>query len=136
MCVACSPQSRSSELSPQSLSWSHTHFPGMHCPSSHLYSLSVQGLGSANQNQGRIRDRGRHIYRCITPQLQLSLLSELRYTELHAHRSSSHLSRRHSCRCHRTASGLGRSGGCHIGNHPEDHRSPPLLIDKVGNRQI
>lgn len=50
VCNACSPQSRSSELSPQSLSWSQTQFPGMHCPSSHRCSLSEQGLGSMVQN--------------------------------------------------------------------------------------
>lgn len=46
------PQSRSSELSPQSLSLSHTQAPEMHCPLSQRYSLSEQGLGSARHHQG------------------------------------------------------------------------------------
>lgn len=50
-CSACSPQSRSSELSPQSLSWSQTQVPEMHVPSSHRNSLSEQGLGSTGYNQ-------------------------------------------------------------------------------------
>lgn len=51
VCRACSPQSRSSELSPQSFLWSHTQVPGMHSPPSHLNSLSEQGLGSIDQGQ-------------------------------------------------------------------------------------
>lgn len=42
----CSPQSRSSELSPQSLTWLHVQLPGMHCSLSHRNSLSEHGLGS------------------------------------------------------------------------------------------
>lgn len=53
----CSPQSRSSELSPQSLSLSHSQVPGMHCSLSQRNSLSEQGLGAACQRQGDIQSR-------------------------------------------------------------------------------
>lgn len=45
----------------------------------------------------------------------------------HTHGSSSRQSHHHSHPSHHTASGWEHSGGCHIGNLPEDRRSPPLL---------
>lgn len=49
------PQSRSSELSPQSLSLSHSQVPGTHCPLSQRNSLSEQGLGTARRHQEHIQ---------------------------------------------------------------------------------
>lgn len=55
------PQSRSSELSPQSLSLSHSQLPGMHCSLSQRNSLSEQGLGTACQHQEHMRSRQQSI---------------------------------------------------------------------------
>lgn len=52
-----SPQSRSSELSPQSFSLSHSHVPGMHCSLSQRNSLSEQGLGTTRPHQEHIQNR-------------------------------------------------------------------------------
>lgn len=54
-----------------------------------------------------------------------------KYFEYDTDGSFFHPSCRHSRRCHHTAIGWERSGGFHIGNLPEDRRSPPLLEDKV-----
>lgn len=51
------PQSRSSELSPQSLSLSHSQFPGMHCSLSQRNSLSEHGLGATHPQQEHIQSR-------------------------------------------------------------------------------
>lgn len=48
------PQSRSSELSSQSLSWSHNHREGMQRWLSHRYSLSVQSRGPCDKEAENI----------------------------------------------------------------------------------
>lgn len=76
VCNARSPQSRSSELSPQSLSWSHTQFPGMHCASSHRNSLSEHDLGSIVDNHSQ---RDTHIFSMIYYCLHISFFATPRF---------------------------------------------------------